>query len=228
MRYDTLLLDADNTLFDFEMDQHYAIIDTFSKYDIPYSQEAEELYSRINRAMWTAYENGEIPHHEIIERRFRCLFERMGYTGEYPGFEEEYQLALGRGGYLLPEALDVCRQLCEGGHHLYLATNGLEKTQNSRLDVSGLRPYLSGVFISDIIGSQKPQKSYFDYIAAHIPDWDSGRALMVGDSLNSDMRGGENAGIDTCWFNPERKVNTAGVKIDYEITNLADLISIAG
>ncbi len=226
MGYEILLLDADNTLLDFDRAEDAALRETFARYGLPFDEQVKEMYETVNHRLWEAYENGEIEHHVILERRFRDVFAQMGVTDPLAGFEQEYQLALGRGGYLLPGALDVCRALCRT-HRLYIATNGVERTQNTRLDASGLRPFLSGVFISDVVGSQKPQKEYYDYVAAHIPGWDPAKVLMVGDSLNSDMRGGEVAGVANCWYNPERKMRPAGIRIDYEIARLEELPAVA-
>lgn len=142
-----------------------------------------------------------------------------------PGFEEEYQQALGQGGFLLPQAMEVCRRLSRDCR-LYILTNGVEATQESRLTRSGLRPYLSGVFVSETTGYQKPQREYFEYVFSHIPRFDKNRALMVGDSLTSDMKGGEGAGLATCWYNAAHAPNNANVKIDYEIDDLRQLYDI--
>lgn len=226
MRYTTLLLDADDTLLDFKKTEEQALRETFTAFGLPYNEEIRAMYGTINHKLWALFEKGEITKEEILRRRFRNTFAQMGVKDALVGFEEEYQLALGRGGFVLPEAMEVCRLLA-GQCRLYIVTNGVEATQNSRLDRSGLRPYLSGVFISETAGCQKPQKEYFDYVAAHIPDWNPSQTLMVGDSLTSDMRGGENAGLATCWYNPDGKPNYAGIRIDYEITSLQELLEIA-
>ena len=225
MRYTTLLLDADETLLDFKQTEEQALRQTFQRYGLPFNEEIHAMYRTINHKLWTAFEDGFITKDQILKRRFRNMFTQMGIKDELTGFEEEYQLALGRGGFLIPQALEVCRQL-SGLCRLYIVTNGVEATQNSRLDRSGLRPYLSGVFVSETTGYQKPQKEYFDYVFSEIPDFDRENTLMVGDSLNSDMKGGANAGLDVCWYNPEKKPNCVGVKVNYEISSLKELTDI--
>lgn len=225
MKYTTVLLDADDTLLDFKRTEETALRETFLKYGLPYNDEIRAMYKTINHKLWAAFEEGAISKDQILARRFRNTFTQMGVKDELPGFEEEYQLALGRGGFLIPEAMEICRQL-SAWCRLYIVTNGVEKTQNSRLDLSGLRPYLSDVFVSETTGFQKPQKEYFDYVFSRIPYFEKERTLMVGDSLNSDMKGGAGAGLDNCWYNPEKKPNYAGVPICYEITDLKELIDI--
>ena len=126
-----------------------------------------------------------------------------------------------------PETVDVVIELGGEDAKILFLTNGVEATQESRLTLSGLRPYLSGVFVSETTGYQKPQREYFDYVFSRISDFDKGRALMIGDSLSSDMKGGEGAGLATCWYNPEHAPNHTDVRVDYEIQELRQLYEIA-
>ncbi len=226
MRYPILLLDADGTLLDFDQAEDQALRLTLERNSLPSDEETLSLYKEINHGLWTDFENGLITKQQILDRRFRELFARLGITEELPGFETEYQLALGEGGFLLPEAHSVCRQLCDEGCRLYILTSGVEATQLSRLERSGLNPLLSGVFVSETTGYQKPQREYFEYVWSRIPGFELRKALMVGDSLNSDIRGGAGAGVDTCWYNPQGKRNDSAVRPDYEIQGLAELIDV--
>lgn len=225
MKYTILLMDADDTLLDFQKTEEYALSSTFEKYGIPFTDEVRATYKTINHKLWAAFEAGEISKGTILARRFRNTFVSLGIKGEFAGFEEEYQLALGRGGFLIPEAMEVCRRLSKTCR-LYIVTNGVQATQASRMELSGLLPYIQDVFVSESTGYQKPQKEYFDYVFSHIPDFDPAQALMIGDSLHSDMKGGQNAGIDVCWYNPADKPNGAKVKLNYEIKNLKELYGI--
>lgn len=226
MKYTLLLLDADDTLLDFKKTEAHALEATFRQYRLTYNEEIHTLYHTINHRLWRAFEEGAITKDQILRRRFRNLFAELGIEAALTGFEEEYQRALGQGGFLLPQALEVCRELSRDCR-LYILTNGVEATQESRLTLSGLRPYLSGVFVSETTGYQKPQREYFDYVFSRISDFDKGRALMIGDSLSSDMKGGEGAGLATCWYNPEHAPNHTDVRVDYEIQELRQLYEIA-
>ncbi len=227
MRYPILLLDADGTLLDFERAEDQALRLTLHRHGLPSDEETLSLYKEINRGLWTDFENGLITKQQILSRRFRELFAQLGIRDELAGFEEEYQLALGEGGFLLPGALEICRELREAGCRLYILTNGVEATQLSRLELSGLNPLLSGVFVSETTGYQKPQREYFEYVWQRIGGFAAEEALMVGDSLNSDIRGGAGAGVDTCWYNPRGMENRTETKPDYEIRDLNELINIA-
>lgn len=111
---------------------------------------------------------------------------------------------------------------------LYVVTNGVVETQYQRLEDAHLRAYFRDVFVSEELGYRKPQREYFDYCFAHIPENDKKRILIIGDSLSSDMLGGICAGIDTCWYNPDQKVNTKQLALTYEIKDLRDIYKITG
>lgn len=225
MKYTTLLLDADDTLLDFQKTEEYGLSYTFEKYGISFTEEVRATYKTINHKLWAAFEAGEISKNTILARRFRNTFAALGIQGEFAGFEEEYQLALGRGGFLIPEAMEVCQELSKICR-LYIVTNGVQATQESRMKLSGLLPYIQDVFVSETTGYQKPQKEYFDYVFSRIPDFDPERTLMIGDSLGSDMKGGHNVGLDVCWYNPAGKANVIRVPLTYEIKNLRELYPI--
>lgn len=225
MKYTILLFDADDTLLDFQKTEEYALSTTFEKYGIPFTDQVRAAYKTINHKLWAAFEAGEISKSTILARRFRNTFATLGIQGEMAGFEEEYQLALGRGAFLIPEAMEVCRELSQTCR-LYIVTNGVQATQESRMNLSGLLPYIQDVFVSETTGYQKPQKEYFDYVFSRIPDFDPAQALMIGDSLGSDMKGGRNAGVDVCWYNPTGKPNASKVPLHYEIKNLKELYAI--
>ena len=225
LRYTTLLLDADETLLDFNRTQDQALKETFGRFGLPFHDEIEKRYKELNQELWAAFERGAITKPELRAQRFRRLFDWMGVEDELAGFEEEYQLALGRGAFLLPNALQVCQNLSRDCR-LYIVTNGVEATQHSRLEASGLRPYLTDVFVSEKAGFQKPQKEYLDYVFSRIPAFDKSRTLMVGDSLHSDMLGADRAGLDTCWFNPAGKTRESGIRICYEISSLEELYAV--
>jgi len=225
MKYKYILFDADDTLLDFQRTEEYALSDTFEKYGIPFTDQVRTTYKTINHKLWASFEAGEISKNTILARRFRNTFAALGIQGAFEGFEEEYQLALGRGGFLIPGAMEVCRELSKTCR-LYIVTNGVQATQDSRMKLSGLLPYIQDVFVSETIGCQKPQKEYFDYVFSHIPSFDSTQTLIVGDSLGSDMKGGQNAGIDVCWYNPAGKPNGSRVNLTYEIKDLRELYGI--
>lgn len=227
MKYDIILMDADETLLDFKKSEQEAFRKTFSHYGLTPDEHAFQTYSQINHGLWQAFERGEIQKEDILKRRFRETFCALGIDGAFPGLEEYYQVALSEGSYQIDGASEVCAELAQRCS-LYLVTNGVAFTQRRRMKESGLQIYFKEMFISEEVGVQKPQKEYFDYVMAQIPGFDRRCALMVGDSLTSDIAGGRAAGIDTCWFCRNGIPKDADGKADYVIQDLREVLSIVG
>lgn len=199
-RYEALLLDMDGTFLDFEASQKQAFRKAMTAHGYPAGEKEYETYCRINHGLWEAFERGEIDKPTLLSTRFVRLFGALGIEGDGAAFEKEYQSLLGTGHDLMEDAWDVLGQL-SAQYALYVVTNGVESTQRNRLHLSGIERFMTGIFISETIGYQKPQKEFFDYCFSHIKE-DRRRMIIIGDSLTSDIQGGINAGIDTCWFNP--------------------------
>lgn len=223
--YQVLLLDADDTLLDFRSTERETLCRVFEELHIPCTEEIIRRYSAINAALWRAFERGEMDKDTIAATRFVRLFEEVGCGADGECAGALFRKFLGESAILLPDALAVCEALSQT-HRLYIVTNGIAKSQHSRIRRAGLLPYLSGVFVSEEAGAQKPSAAYFDYVFAQIPDCARRSTLIVGDSLTSDIRGGALAGVDTCWFNPARLPNMGGIIPTYEIRTLPELYSI--
>ena len=220
--YTTLLLDVDGTLLDFKASERAALETTFQRHGYLLNDSVKETYHAINSALWGRFERGEISREEVIYSRFVELFRALGIDGDGRAFEDEYQEELGRGAFLLPGAEEVCAY-CARFCDLYIVTNGVSRTQYSRLHDSGLDRYMKGIFVSEDAGYQKPMKAYFDYVFARIPGFQAEKTLIVGDSLRSDIRGGNNAGIDTCWYCPDGGQMPGDVRVNYTIRRLEEL-----
>ena len=221
-RYPVYLLDADETLFDFQKAEREALRKVFAGYGVPFSEDVLLQYRRINEALWRALERGETTKERLQTERFSRLFQELSLNLDSVRIgAEEYPDALAEGNFLLPDALETCRKLAEEST-LYLTTNGITRVQKRRLRESELAPYISGIFVSEEAGAAKPQSAYFDYVAEKIGLTDRSCALIVGDSLTSDIAGGANAGIDSCWFNPTGKPCGA-VRPTWEIRSLREL-----
>lgn len=224
-KYEFLLLDADETLFDFPRAEREAIKDALAKWNITANEEMISKYSEINDRHWKMLERGEIGKSELRVARFAAFCTYYGLDVDVPSLAIAYTDALATKGYLLPCALEVCRALATQCK-LYIITNGIASVQRGRLEPSPLREFIEELFISEELGAEKPHAAYFDAVAAKIPHFDRQKALVVGDSLSSDMRGGVNAGIDTCWFNPQGKPAPADLSITYTISTLKELIPL--
>lgn len=201
-RYTTVLLDADNTLFDFDAAERAALERTLGERGCPPSAFALERYLSINRALWAAFDRGEVEQPFLLTERFRLLGEALGRAWDPAEMNDAYLTALGEESRLLPGAEELCRALAAAGCRLALATNGAAKAQRARLEGSPLADLFSGVFISGEMGVQKPQRAFFDRALEALGGPDRSRTVMVGDGLNSDIRGGLEAGIDTIWYAP--------------------------
>ena len=225
MRFQTILLDADGTLLDFSKTEQNAMEQCFSEYQIPLTGKMREAYHQINRALWNKFEKGEIDKKAVVYTRFVQLFRQFDIPLDGIEFENRYQYLLGQGHFLIPGALELCRSLAEN-YELYIVSNGVSSTQHRRLEASGLKKYMKDVFVSEDAGYQKPQKEFFDYVSKRIPCFLPSRSIIVGDSLSSDIQGGKNAGIPTCWYNPEGMSVKAELQPDFEIRFLHELHGI--
>ena len=207
--YTTLLLDMDGTFLDFEAAERSAFLTAMTRHGYPAGEEEYACYQRINHGLWEAFERGEIDKPTLLSTRFGRLFEALGVSGDGAAFEREYQALLGEGAQLMEGAEEVLSHLAKR-YALYVVTNGVERTQRNRLRLSGIDRFMTDLFISEAIGWQKPQKEFFDACFARLSEKDRSRMLIIGDSLTSDIQGGFNAGIDTCWFNPKGKKRPEG------------------
>lgn len=200
-KYTTLLFDADETLLDFVSAEAQALKAVCREFSILYNDEVRKLYSGINDALWKQLEKGLVTRDIIKIRRFEQFAEAANISADPNKMSAAYGEALSKCGTLISGADTLCRTLSEK-FDMYIVTNGIGYVQRGRLSRSGLLPYFSGVFISEDVGSQKPEKKFFDHILSHLPEKNKEKICIIGDSMSSDILGGINAGIDTCFFAP--------------------------
>lgn len=225
IRYPIVLLDADNTLFDFYRAEREALCDALLKMGVTPTEEMIPTYSAINEALWKRLERGEVTKTDLRELRFVEFCKRFALSLDVPKLATMYTDALSQKSYLLPGAMEVCRTLSRHCR-LYIITNGVSSVQRGRFEPALIRPYIRELFISEEIGFEKPRREYFDAVAAAIPDFLPEKTLVVGDSLTSDIRGGISAGLDTCWFNPSGKPVPSDLPITYVIRTPEELIPL--
>ena len=225
MPYPYLLFDADNTLFDFDQAERNAHLLLCRAHGLAFSEEGYQLYHKCNADLWRDFDRGLCTKEYLLVERFRRYLAITGERANPEALNRDHLRALGEGAMLLPGAEELCRVLSRD-HRLYLLTNAVASVQKTRFANSAIAPYFQGVFISEEVGVGKPDPAYFDYVFHAVPGlaWDN--ALVIGDSLTSDIQGANNAGLPCCWFNSKGQPRPQGLRIDYEIRALEELYAI--
>ena len=211
-----VLFDLDDTLFDFHKAEKIALTKTLVHFGIDPTEETLALYSTINAAHWKRLELGEISREEVKVGRYRELFETIGVECDPVKATAYYESMLAIGHYFMPGAPELIEELYRK-YRLYIVSNGTAKVQEGRIGSSGITKYMDGIFISQILGANKPD------CFAEIPDFLLSETVIIGDSLSSDIKGGINAGITTVWFNPKGIENDSDIKPDYTIKELSEV-----
>lgn len=220
--YQFLLIDLDDTILDFHKAEKIALSKTLEDFDIEPTEETCALYSRINLEHWERLERKELTREQVLVGRFATLFEAVGKTGDAELCARAYEKNLSQGHWFLPGALEALESL-EKKYQLYLASNGTARVQHGRLDSANIRHLFREIFISQEVGANKPDPEYFRACFAKIPGFDPKKTMIIGDSLTSDILGGIQAGIATCWINPQHKPTRNGITPDYELESLNQL-----
>ena len=226
MNYTYLLIDADDTLFDFPKASGQAFEKMCRAHDIPCTPEIYRVYHEINLELWSAFDRGEVTKEFVTLERYVRLFRALDLDRDPAACNRDYLAGLGEGVYPLPHAEEVCRELRGRGHRMFIITNAVASVQRSRLQGSVFAALFEAAFISEEAGAAKPSAAYFDYVRTQLPGLTAENALVIGDSLATDLRGANNAGLPCCWFNPAGKPNPDGLRIDYEIADLRELLGI--
>lgn len=223
MKYDIILFDADQTLFDFEKSERYALEKTIQKLGFLYTEETHlALYHDMNKKIWKEFEEGLITQEKLKVERFNRFKEKTNWDFAPEKFADYYMDFLAQASFVYDDALELIISLKEQ-HRLAIITNGLTRVQTKRIRGSILANYFEEIVISEEIKFSKPNPEIFAHTLEKLGQIDKGAVLMVGDSLTSDIRGGNLFGIDTCWYNPEKIENTLDITPTYEIQRLVDL-----
>ena len=224
MSKNILFLDLDDTILDFHRSEDFALRKTLTELHITPTDDMVALYSRINDECWKKLEQGEMTREQVLTGRFALFFREIGVEGDPDDTWHRYEGNIASTGFLLDGAIDLLEELSQT-YDLYAASNGTATIQDRRIANAGIAPYFKEIFISQRIGFNKPDKRFFDLCFERIPDFDQSRAVMVGDSLTSDIKGGQNAGLTTVWYNAHNKRADGGITPDYEVTSL-DMIPL--
>lgn len=226
MKYPYLLFDADDTLFDFPRASSRAFEIMCRGHDIPYTPESYQLYHKINLELWSAFDRGEVTKEFVTLERYVRFLKALELKRDPAACNRDYLAALGEGVYPLPYAEAVCRELKARGHRMYIITNAVASVQRSRLRGSVFSELFEAAFISEEAGASKPSRAYFDYVRRQLPGMTEENTLVIGDSLSTDIQGANNAGLPCCWVNPAGATRREGLRVDYEIADLRELLDI--
>lgn len=225
-KYRLILFDADGTLFDYEKSEEKALEAALVEERFPYRKETHrDIYRVINQELWELLEQGGIQAAELRVERFRRFLTTTGITLDPESLSRRYLKYLAEGAYLY-EGVETLIEELRGMYKLGLVTNGLKEVQRNRFAKTSLPEHMSCIIVSDEVGVQKPDPAIFRLALREAGESDPKATLVVGDSLTSDIQGGVNAGMDTCWFNPMGKENGTFLMPTYEIRELAELRKI--
>ena len=216
-----ILWDIDGTLLNFDLAETAAIYKCFEIFNLDKpSEDMLKTYKVITDSYWKRLERNEITRDEVLLDRFREFFARFGLrTDIVEDFNEKFQIELGKTYVFNPYGEEIVKKLAES-YDQYAVTNGSLTAQRGKLEGSNLNNIFKKSFISELVGFEKPDTRFFDYVFEKIESYDLDDYVIIGDSLTSDMLGGKNAKIKTIWFNPEGKENSLNLDLDYEISSL--------
>lgn len=217
-----VLLDLDDTILDFHKAERIALEKTLVALGLEATDEVLGRYSEINAAQWRLLEQGKLTRAEVKERRYQLLFEEFGIDVDPVKAARTYEHNLSIGHYFIKDAEWVLEELSKK-YELYLVSNGSVDIQMPRIASAGIEKYFTRMFISEAVGYNKPDIAFFEAVFAVIPNFDKQKAVMIGDSLSSDILGGKNAGITTVWFHPSDEAVTTTTRPDYVISSLKQL-----
>ena len=228
MTYKFLLFDLDHTLLDFDTSEDVALTQLLKEEGVADIQAYKDYYVPMNKSLWKDLEEKKITKQELVNTRFSRLFAHFEIEKDGVYLAERYQFYLAQQGQVFSGAMELLDSLIDRGYELYAATNGITTIQTGRLEQSGIAPFFKEIFVSEQLHTQKPDAAFYEKIGARIPNFNKNHALMIGDSLSADIQGGNNAGIDTIWYNPHHLENHTQAQPTYVVHSYKDLLNCLG
>lgn len=226
MKYEIVIFDADETLFDFKKSEREAFKNAMLEFDVKYDENYHlKIYQGINTAIWKEFEQGLITQEKLKVERFKRLSDKLNAGFDEVKFAKSYMKHLANASFLFDDSKALVESLHKD-YRLTIVTNGLKDVQNHRIRRCIIGEYFEDIVISEEVKAAKPDPEIFEHVLKDLNHTDKSKVLMVGDSLTSDIQGGINFGIDTCWYNPDKLENKTEMKPTYEISNLMELKDI--
>jgi len=225
MKYEYLFFDADNTLWDFDLSEKFALFKVITDNDVAYEPAHLETYHKVNRACWRNFEQGNLAVAELKSKRFELFCNEFDLKLDAEAMGKSYLGYLASTDFMIPGALALLNRLSLK-HKLVLVTNGIKEVQRRRISNTRIEAYFKAIVISDEIGVAKPHAGFFDYAFEQVGHPAKDNVLMIGDSLSSDIRGGNDYGMATCWFNPGKVEGNLEVVASFEIAGLEEIYGL--
>lgn len=222
MKYQWILFDADETLFSFH--SYFGLKSMLKRYGLEFNEQDYEAFQAVNQPLWVAYQNKEINAEALQRIRFESLAQKTGQDPLVLNRELMDEMAL------VSQPLAGVREMLASLHgkvKMGIITNGFNALQQKRLENTQTAGFFDLLVVSETVGVAKPDRQIFDYAFFQMGEVERSKVLMVGDTLASDILGGNLAGIDTCWFNPKGLANETAIQPTYEIRSMAELIALA-
>lgn len=222
MKYQWILFDADETLFSFH--SYFGLKSMLKRYGLEFNEQDYEAFQAVNQPLWVAYQNKEINAEALQRIRFESLAQKTGQDPLVLNRELMDEMAL------VSQPLEGVREMLASLHgkvKMGIITNGFNALQQKRLENTQTAGFFDLLIVSETVGVAKPDRQIFDYAFSQMGEIERSKVLMVGDTLASDILGGNLAGIDTCWFNPKGLANETAIQPTYEIRSMAELIALA-
>ena len=226
MKYEILLFDVDNTILDFDKSEEMALRIALESEGLSLDDHSLQVYRRNNIEMWEKLEKQLVTIDQVLMDRFTHTAQELGWNCDIVKVATIYEEELHNGFYTIAGAEELLTKLQQKRYKLYVVSNGAVTIQHARMKGTGFDRFFIKRFISGEVGVPKPQKAFFDICFSQIPNFDKSKALIIGDSLTSDIKGGVNVGVDTVWYNPNGKQNNKDFAPTYEIAVLSDLLQI--
>ncbi len=226
MKYELIIFDADQTLFDFKKSEKHAFKNTMLDFGFDYDEDYHfRIYKEINTAIWIDLEKGLITQKKLKTERFKRFSDKIKSNIDVIEFAKSYMKNLSEASFLYDYSMELIENL-HTDYKLMIITNGLLDVQHKRIRQSPIAEYFDEIVISDEINISKPDPRIFDFAMKDYDSIEKNKILIIGDSLTSDIQGGINFGIDTCWYNPNNQLNVSNIIPNYDIRSMKDLNSV--
>lgn len=221
-KYRTVFFDLDDTLFDYTGDEKRCIRKVLQNHSMAVDEDIFELYYSIDD--WQIFTMGNISSKTVTTDHFVRMLKMLEIKEEVQSMADEFYTEMLCSHRLKNNAKKILEYLKDNGYKLYVTSNGYTEIQRKRITDSGIDKYFDGIYISEEMDLRKPGRAFFEYVLHRIPESNRNRILIVGDAPTSDVLGGINSGIDTCWLSDGKKV--CKYKYTYKINNLKEILNL--